>query len=81
MSESVSDPVSAVKVGAGADSNAGYGAGSAGAGAGTETATTGVAISVIEGTGARALTGPTTWVEKSRVAILSGEMARPKEWS
>jgi hypothetical protein len=49
VSESVSDPVSAVEARAGVDSDAGCGAGSAGAD--KETTTAGVATIVTKGTG------------------------------
>jgi hypothetical protein len=81
VSESVSDPVSVVEARAGADSDAGSGAGSAGAGEVTKTATTVVVTADAGGTSGGALTGPTTWVEKSMVTGLSREMDEPKEWS
>jgi hypothetical protein len=81
VSESVSDQGSIVEARAGADSDASCGAGSTGAGAVTETTTPAVVIADAGGTGGWAVTGPTTWVEKSRVTGLSGEMDGPKKWS
>jgi hypothetical protein len=81
VSESDSDLGSTVEARAGADSDAGCGAGSARAGVVTEIATTAVVTTNAGGTSGGVLTGPTTWVEKSRVTGLSGEMDGPKEWS
>jgi hypothetical protein len=64
--------VYAVEAGAGADSDTGSGAGSARAGEVMKIATTAVVTSDAGGTSGGALTGSTTWVEKSMVTVLSG---------